>query len=121
MSDNHSVLSYFRVEDLLISTTRYYLGRMTAAGGSYAEQLGKAWPFLPCEVRDILRRDIEQKFDDDDRARDLGRTQDGPLPLGMDCDRDMWGMVRSAWQIQDAVDEVHRLQAIEDAALLNRL
>lgn len=92
-------LHHFRGDDLVISTTRYYLGRMTAITGVFAQQLAVAWPDLPPGVRDIIRRDIQAKFDVDDRAR--GRMDDDPLPLGMDCDRGMWELVRDAWMALD--------------------
>lgn len=114
--DVPSFLLRFKADDLIMSSTRYFLGRMTACAGAFAKDLADAWPHIPSDLRTIIRRDIRDKFEDDDRARELGR--DGvhdPLPLGMDCDRQMWEVVRSAWKEQDAAEEAARLQEWENA------
>jgi len=120
---NDNFLRFFRGDDLLISTTRYYLGRMTAAAGAFAAQLAEAWPTIPSGARSIIRRDIQQQFVDDDltRSRDEANGIDDPLPLGHDCDRQSWELVRTAWRQQDVADTYAETAATEDAAQLNRL
>jgi len=46
-------------------------------------------------VRDLIRRELERAFEQDDKAR-AGEAQ-GYKPLGWDCDRKQWERVRSLW------------------------
>jgi hypothetical protein len=92
-------LRYFEAHDMLISATRYYIGRMTIQACHWAECLAKAWPEIPEGTRGVIRRDIEEAFRDDDAARERG---DQYRPLGHDCDRSAWDKVRKAWQTMDA-------------------
>lgn len=79
---------------LLIAATRYFTGRMTIATCAFADELGKAWPEIPEETRNIIKRDLEDEFRRDDEARARG---DQHKPLGMDCDRAGWEKVRAIW------------------------
>ena len=63
-------LRYFEAHDMLISATRYYIGRMTIQACYWAECLAKAWPEIPAGTRGVIRRDIEEAFKDDDAARE---------------------------------------------------
>ena len=81
--------------DLLwICATRYMLGRMTYAVGNFCDALVRHWPTLPEHTRAIIKRDVEEKFERDDRMRDEGKGDIYPLPLGHDCDRAQWERVR---------------------------
>ena len=91
---SHHHLEAFDPHSLLIAAQRYYQGRRTIAAASFARELAEAWPTIPAHTRGIIRRDLEQAFEDDDMARAEGRTY---RPLGMDCDRQAWEMVRQAW------------------------
>lgn len=60
-----SGLRHFDETMLLIGAVRYYLGRMSAAGGAFAAQLAKAWPEIsegapidhyPGITREVSRR-----------------------------------------------------------------
>lgn len=87
-------ITRFDAHCLLIAAQRYYQGRQTIAAASFAQQLAEAWPTIPAHTRNIIRRDLEQAFKDDDEARARGETY---RPLGMDCDRQAWELVRQAW------------------------
>jgi hypothetical protein len=87
----------FDVEDLLVSATRYMLGRKTYAVAPHCDALAEAWPQLSSWARETIRRDVERAFERDDWARAEGKEH---LPLGMDCDRASWEQVRRAWQQQ---------------------
>ena len=92
-------LRYFEVHDMLISATRYYIGRMTIQTCYWAQCLAKAWPEIPAGTRGVIRRDLEEAFRADDEARERG---DRYKPLGYDCDRQSWDLVRQAWQTMEA-------------------
>ncbi|WP_299310690.1 hypothetical protein, partial [uncultured Halomonas sp.] len=59
-----------------------------------ARELAEAWTTIPAHTRNIIQRDLTDAFKDDDEARAQGETY---RPLGMDCDRQAWEMVRQAW------------------------
>lgn len=88
-------LNHFDNHGLLIAATRYWAGRCTIGAASFAGELAAAWPDVPEKTRAIIKRDLEELFDRDDRARDAGS---GYKPLGMDCDRTAWEQVRRAWE-----------------------
>ena len=93
-------LRHFDPHMLLIAATRYFIGRMTIATCSFAQdELAKAWPHIPQKTRAIIRRELEEAFRDDDNDREQGASR---RTLGWDCDREAWEAVRAAWQT-DAV------------------
>ena len=73
---------------------RYWLGRKTIAVGSFCNLLIEHWPQLSQRTRDLLRRDVEEAFERDDKARAESLQWH---PLGMDCDRAEWLRVRALW------------------------
>lgn len=93
----------FDVDDLIISTARYYTGRTTALAGTFAMQLANAWPQLSGVVQAQIRKDLEHAFERDDWARKARaestseHLQHQRLPLGHDMDRQCWEAVRRAW------------------------
>jgi hypothetical protein len=87
-------LDHFEPHMLIIAATRYFTGRMTIATCAFADELAKAWSEIPEETRNIIKRDLEDKFRRDDEARARG---DQCKPLGMDCDRAAWEKVRAMW------------------------
>ena len=89
-----SYLKHFESHDILISATRYYLGRRTIQAAYHARCLAKAWNDLPRGTQSVIRRDLEEAFEQDDAARAEGRDY---KPLGMDCDRGEWELVRKQW------------------------
>ncbi len=87
-------LNHFDPHALLIAATRYFTGRMTIATCGFAQALATAWPEIPEETRNIIKRDLEVEFERDDAARKRG---DQRTALGMDCDRQSWERVRAMW------------------------
>jgi hypothetical protein len=80
---------------LWLGATRYYVGRMTYAVSDFCKLLVDQWPNLSEETRYLIQRDLEREFEKDDEARKDGRKF---LPLGQDCDRTWWELVRRLWQ-----------------------
>ena len=95
IDQSHRHLTAFNPHCLLIAAQRYYQGRRTIAAASFARELAEAWPTIPAHTRNIIKRDLSDAFKNDDKARARGETY---RPLGMDCDRQAWEMVRQAWQ-----------------------
>jgi hypothetical protein len=87
-------LDKFDSHMLVIAATRYFTGRMTIATCAYAEELARAWPDIPAKTKAIIRRDLEEEFLRDDKARACNAPY---KTLGMDCDRAAWEKVRDAW------------------------
>lgn len=84
-------------EDLIIPATRYYMGRRTIGVTAHCYALARAWPDLSRNVQDIIRRDLEEEFRRDDAMRADEKCSRSYYPLGDDCDREAWEMVRAAW------------------------
>ena len=78
-----------------VGACRYYLGRTSYAVSTFADALRATWPSLSPETRDIITCDVEETFEQDDRARERGEAY---RPLGHDCDRASWETVRRLWE-----------------------
>ena len=87
-------MSEEQILTLWLGAFRYYCGRKSYAVGSFCDLLIAQWPELPERTRALIRRDLEEEFERDERARAEGRQY---LPLGWDCDRDAWQRVRDLW------------------------
>ena len=86
---------HFDFDDLVMSTTAYYLGRRTINVDSFCDRLVKAWPDLSPNVRDYIQRIVEAEFS---REAILKRLDDQFNPFGDACDRESWCKVRACWQ-----------------------
>lgn len=76
------------------SAVRYCIGRMTYMPSVCADWLLSVWHLLPPSKQEIIKRDVEEAFDRDDRDRELNASY---LALGWDCDRSQWERVRKLW------------------------
>jgi len=85
---------------LIHAAFRYYLGRMTIATCCFADDLAKAWPHLDKNVASMIRRELEEAFEQDDKQRSSGEPDRMYChnTLGQDCDRAAWELVRAAAQ-----------------------
>lgn len=91
--DQH-MLNCFDLNDLIMSSTAYYLGRRTIAVDYFCGQLIKAWPFLTDGVRAYIQRIVESEFS----REAILMTMDANFnPFGDACDRESWCKVRSCW------------------------
>jgi hypothetical protein len=84
---------------MVVDAVRYCLGRSTSQVFDTTRWLLEHWSFLPDRLRMTIRKDVEEAFSRDDRAREVGIRQDG-LPLGWDSDRRNWESVRNLWRGQ---------------------
>lgn len=107
ITKDKQLLNAFRTNtpsDLVFWSFRYFLGRMTIATSSFAEDLAKAWPHLDSRVQKLIMRELEEEFERDDRVRqNVAEGKDKSIarlgfPLGMDCDRAAWQRVRDAYK-----------------------
>ena len=80
---------------MVTAAFRYCCGRQTYIVGACADWLIENWAKFPKNVRDVIQRDLEETFTQDDEARkNLNSTY---KPLGWDCDRKEWERVRALW------------------------
>jgi hypothetical protein len=94
------VIRHFDTDDLIMSTTAYYLGRRTASVGDFCQRLRKAWPELNEDVRAYVRRIVESAFLQEEI---LLRLRPDSSPFGHACDRDEWVAVRGLWATETEV------------------
>ena len=81
-------------EMMAVAAFRYCLGRRTGAVRECAEWLVNVWSILSPQNREVIQRDLEKAFEEDDVAR----ADDSRLkPLGDNCDREDWEKVRALW------------------------
>lgn len=84
------MLAAFDLDDLIMSTTVYYLGRCTAGVGYFSDSLIKAWPNLEVSTAKFVMRVVDEAFE---------RYERGDIrALGHDCDREKWMEVRKLWR-----------------------
>ena len=89
---------HFDIDDLIISTTRYYLGRSTISVSCFCDQLIDAWDNLPERVKRIVERDVESEFERTSRETGVSGI---PAYIGHKCDHEKWEEVRSLWSTED--------------------
>lgn len=77
------------LNDLWIGAFRYYLGRMTISVHSFCDSLVKEYDNIPDQAKSIIKRDLIEKFTEDDKARDKEKDPHF-YPLGHDVDRAKW-------------------------------
>lgn len=87
-------INNFDEEFLVIATFRYCVGRRTISACFFAKELAENWHILPENIQIIIKRELNRAFEEDDTARKNNETY---LPLGMDCDRQAWQLVKNAY------------------------
>jgi len=108
-----SLLDVFDLDELLISSARYYQGRSTGLAHPFAQQLAAAWPLLSSSTQHLLKKELTELITRDDEvrqwqaseaARPLHEADDFalsfsqlPLPLGTDQHRAAWLQVAAHW------------------------
>jgi len=79
---------------LWIGATRYYLGRRTYVVSEFCDMLIENWESFDDKTKNLLIKDIEEEFENDDLDRSEGIEY---ASLGDDCDRESWEKVRNLW------------------------
>lgn len=93
MPKRKDILRYFKDDELILCSFRYYVGRRTAATCDFARRLAVAWPELPHHIKVLIRRELEDAF------RRASCTSGGLYPLGDSCDVEAWEKVRAAYKM----------------------
>ena len=86
---------------MIIDALRYCIGRQSYQVGITCEWLRRNWSQMSAHAKEIVQRDVEEAFRDDDRDREAGRPYKA---LGMDMDRREWEMVRALWRVKNVAD-----------------
>ena len=84
----------FNHDDLIMSSTAYYLGRQTINVESHCQSIMRAWPRLSQNVREYIQRIVEDFFK---RQEIVQSWQHDWNPFGGECDRESWQKVRECW------------------------
>lgn len=92
---NELYAAFGRGQLMAIAAVRFCLGRQSYIVCDCGDWLEQVWATLTPETRAIIKRDIEEAFALDERARAEGA---GYRPLGMDCDRQQWERARRLWE-----------------------
>ena len=85
-------------ETMVIAAFRYCLGRMTYIVEDCCDWLIEQWPEFGQATKDIVQRELENAFGEDDAIRANPQSQYAYQPLGHDCDRVQWERVRKLWE-----------------------
>jgi hypothetical protein len=83
--------------DLVFWSFRYFLGRTSIHTVCFARGLAKAWPHIDPLIQFSIKRELDDEFERDDDARQRKKEY---RPLGRDCDRASWQLVRDAYSKQ---------------------
>lgn len=73
----------FDVDDLVMSSAAYYLGRHTISVTDFCRRLCLSWSQLSLPVQQYVQRIVESAFERD--------------AVGGACDREAWLQVRACW------------------------
>ena len=84
------LLKIFDLEDLIVSTTSYYIGRQTILVSSFCGCICDSWSILPKTVQGYIQNIVERAYAKYDRGLKSA--------LGSDCERKSWDMVRALWK-----------------------
>ncbi len=80
---------------MIHQSVRYCLGRRSYAVSECCKWLITNWNRIPENEQAIIRHDIDQQIDMDDRCREMEAQH---FPLGDDCDRHRWLKVAELWK-----------------------
>jgi hypothetical protein len=83
--------------DLVFWSFRYFLGRTSIHTVCFARDLAKAWLHLDPRVQELIKRELDDEFKIDDEFRHEDHEFN---PLGRDCDRAAWQLVKDAYSKQ---------------------
>lgn len=79
--------SFFDEDELIHAAFRYYLGRRTISTCAFAQDLAKAWDHIGEATKMMIGNELMQAYEDAEKHPDWN-------PLGDECDREMWDLVK---------------------------
>jgi pyruvoyl-dependent arginine decarboxylase (PvlArgDC) len=85
--EKQQLLKIFDLNDLIFFTFRYFIGRMTIATVGFAEKLAEAYPLLSERTKILIRKELEQAYEEAERTPEW-------KPLGDPMDRRAWDLVK---------------------------
>lgn len=88
--------SFKGVDELVFWSFRYFLGRRTAAGNFFAASLAESLSLLTPSVQSLISKELEEAFLADDAMRSNERCSSKYYPLGDNCDREAWMLVKNS-------------------------
>jgi hypothetical protein len=80
-------IDYFDVDHLIHAAFRYYLGRRTISACAFAKDLAAAWDQLRDTTKQMIGQELLKAYEEADKHPEW-------KPLGDDCDREMWDLVK---------------------------
>jgi len=86
---------------IFIDAVRYCIGRKSYQVGVTTEWVCANWKHLPEHSRLIIKQDVEEAFERDDRMRADEKCSSHYYPLGQDMDRKSWETVRELWRANE--------------------
>jgi len=89
---------HFDIDDLIMSTASYYLGRRTVSVDDFCTRLVLAWLILAAHVKDYIRRMVEAEFIKEEIFIKDGHPGLVENLFGDACDRESWMKVRECWK-----------------------
>jgi len=92
------LIDQFNIDELILWSLRYLMGRRTIAACSFALDLAKAYKHLPIMLRAKIRDEVESRFLEDNLSR---KRKASYHPLGDDCDREAWLKVRACYMADE--------------------
>lgn len=91
-------MSLYGQDDFIaVSAVRYAIGRQTYIVDETCRWLRDAWPVLNPKAQSLIRRDITEAIERDNRVRETYGPNKTFKPLGADCDRQAWVAVCALW------------------------
>lgn len=83
---------------MVMAAFRYCLGRMTYIVSDCCDWLIAQWPVIKQSAKDIIKKELEEVFKEDDALRANPQSGYSYKPLGHNCDREQWERVRALWR-----------------------
>lgn len=80
---------------MVLAAFRYCVGRRTYIVRECVEWLFVNWPEFSDSIKELIKKELEELFDQDDLYRNGGGDY---RALGDDCDRWEWERVRAMWE-----------------------
>jgi hypothetical protein len=81
------ILDYFNADELVHAAFRYFLGRRTISANAFAKDLAAAWDHIGELTRMMIADELMKAYREAEEHPEW-------KPLGDDCDREVWDLVK---------------------------